>query len=75
MSKIKTTPNALDYINNKQQIRNNKEWLDAVKTDAEQRGITVDEAVRGHATYTVDQKIYDGRMKLPETVSKSDDTP
>ena len=50
-----------------QQIRNYKEWYDAVKADAEQRGITVEEAVTLHATYTVDQQIREGKIKLPET--------
>jgi hypothetical protein len=50
-----------------QQIRNYLEWFDAVKADAEQKGITIDEAVRSHATYTVDQQIREGKIKLPET--------
>ena len=50
-----------------QQIRNYQEWFDAVKADAEQKGITIDEAVRSHATYTVDQQIREGKIKLPET--------
>lgn len=50
-----------------QQIRNYKEWYDAVKADAEQKGITVEEAVTLHATYTVDQQIREGKIKLPET--------
>jgi hypothetical protein len=50
-----------------QQIRNYKEWYDAVKADAEQRSITVEEAVTLHATYTVDQQIREGKIKLPET--------
>ena len=49
-----------------QQIWNYKEWLDAVKADAKQKGISVEEAVRGHATYTVDQQIYEGKIILPE---------
>ena len=49
-----------------QQIRNYKEWYDAVKADAEQKGITVEEAVHGHATYTVDQQIHEGIIILPE---------
>ncbi len=49
-----------------QKIINYKEWYDAVKADAEQKGITVEEAVRGHATYTVDQQIREGKIKLPE---------
>ncbi len=49
-----------------QQIRNYKEWYDAVKADAAQKGITVEEAVHGHATYTVDQKIHEGIIILPE---------
>ena len=50
-----------------QKIINYKEWYDAVKGDAEKRGITVDEAVRLHATYTVDQQIREGKITLPET--------
>ena len=50
-----------------QNIRNYKEWFDAVKADAEKRGITIDEAVTLHATYTVDQQIREGKTKLPET--------
>jgi hypothetical protein len=50
-----------------QQIRNYKEWYDAVKADAEQKGITIEEAVTLHATYTVDQQIREGKIKLPET--------
>ena len=54
-------------LQTEQQIRNYKEWFDAVKTDAEKRGITIDEAVRNHATYTVDQRILEGKIILPET--------
>jgi len=50
-----------------QQIRNYKEWFDAAKADAERLGITIDESVHNHATYTVDQKIYEGKIKLPKT--------
>ena len=50
-----------------QQIRNYKEWFDVAKADAERLGITVDESVRNHATYTVDQQIHEGKIKLPET--------
>ena len=50
-----------------QQIRNYKEWYDAVKADAEQRGITIEEAITLHATYTVDQQIRESKIKLPET--------
>ena len=50
-----------------QKIRNYKEWFDAVKADAERLGITIDESVRNHATYTVDQQIHEGKIKLPET--------
>ena len=50
-----------------QKIRNYKEWFDVVKADAERLGITVDESVRNHATYTVDQQIHEGKIKLPET--------
>ena len=49
-----------------QQIWNYKEWLDAVKADAKQKGISVEEAVHGHATYTVDQQIYKGKIILPK---------
>lgn len=49
-----------------QRIWNQKEWLDAVATEAERRNITVEEAVHGHATYTVDQQIYEGKIILPE---------
>ena len=48
-------------------IWNYKEWLDAVKADAEQKGITVEEAVHSHATYTVDKQIREGMIKLIET--------
>ena len=58
-----------------QQIRNYPEWFDAVKTDAEQKGITVDEAVRSHAIYTVDKQIYEGKIKLPETDTIQEDNP
>ena len=54
-------------LQTEQQIRNYKEWFDAVKADAERLGITIDESVRNHATYTVDQRIYEGKIKLPET--------
>ncbi len=50
-----------------QKIRNYKEWYDAVKADAIEKGITVDEAVRLHATYTIDQQIREGKITLPET--------
>ena len=50
-----------------QKIWNYKEWLDAVKADAEQNGITVEEAVHIHASYTVDKQIREGTIKLPET--------
>ena len=50
-----------------QQIINTKEWFDVAKADAERLGITIDESVRNHATYTVDQRIYQGKIKLPET--------
>ena len=49
-----------------QKIWNYKEWLDAVKADAQQKGMTVEEAVRAHATYTVDQQIREGKITLPE---------
>mgnify|MGYP007070212266 CR=1 FL=1 len=48
-------------------IWNYKEWLESVKADAEKRGITIDEAVTLHATYTVDLQIHEGKIKLPET--------
>ena len=48
-------------------IRNYKEWFDAVKNYAEQEGISIDEAVRINATYTVDKQIHEGTIKLPET--------
>ena len=47
-------------------IWNYKEWLESVKADAEKRGITIEEAVTLHATYTVDQRIHDGKIVLPE---------
>jgi len=50
-----------------QKIRNYKDWFDAVKTDAEQKGISINDAVHNHATYTVDQQIREGKIKLPET--------
>lgn len=50
-----------------QKIWNYKEWLDAVKAYAEQKGISLEEAVNIHATYTVDQQIREGKIKLPET--------
>ena len=50
-----------------QQIINTQEWFDVAKADAERLGITIDESVRNHATYTVDQRIYQGKIKLPET--------
>ena len=49
-----------------QKIRNYKEWFDAVKADAKQKGISEEEAVRVHATYTVDKQINEGKIKLPE---------
>lgn len=49
-----------------QKIRNYKEWYDAVKAEAEQKGLSVDEVVRAHATYTVDQQIREGKIILPE---------
>ena len=49
-----------------QRIWNYTEWLDAVKADAAQKGITVEEAVHGHAIYTVDQQILEGKITLPE---------
>jgi hypothetical protein len=58
-----------------QQIRNYPEWFETVKADAERRGITVDEAVRGHATYTVDQQILKGKVTLPETETKPQGNP
>ena len=54
-------------LQTEQQIRNYKEWFDAVKADAERLSISIDESVRNHATYTVDQRIYEGKIKLPET--------
>ena len=58
-----------------QNIWNNKEWLDVVKADAEQKGISVEEAVHNHATYTVNQQIYEGKIKLPETNTIQEDNP
>ena len=58
-----------------QKIWNYKEWLDAVKADAEQKGITVEEAVHGHATYTVDKQIREGKIKLLETDTTPKDNP
>jgi len=58
-----------------QQIRNYKEWLDAVKADAEQKGITVNEAVHLHAAYTVDQRIHEGKIILPETDTTTQGNP
>ncbi len=49
-----------------QQIINTKEWLDVAKADAERLGITIEESVRNHATYTVDEQIHQGKIKLPE---------
>lgn len=46
-------------------IRNYKEWFDAVKASAEKQGISVDEAVRNNAVYTVDKQISEGVIKLP----------
>lgn len=50
-----------------QKIRNYKEWFDVVKADAEKLGITIDESVRNHASYTVDEQIRQGKIILPET--------
>ena len=50
-----------------QNIWNYQEWLDAVKADAALRGITVEEAVHYHATYTVDVQIHEGKITLPNT--------
>ena len=50
-----------------QQIINYKEWYDVAKADAQRLGITVEESVRNHATYTVDEQIRQGKIILPET--------
>ena len=50
-----------------QKIWNYKEWLDVVKADAKQKGISVEEAVHNHATFTVNQQIHEGKIILPET--------
>ena len=50
-----------------QKIINYKEWYDVAKADAQRLGITVEESVRNHATYTVDEQIRQGKIMLPET--------
>ena len=50
-----------------QSIRDDRDWLKAVKEDAVKRGITVDECVTIHASYMVNKQIQEGKIKLPET--------
>lgn len=50
-----------------QNIWNYQEWLDFVKTDAEKKGISLEEAVHQHAIYTVDSQIRNGKITLPKT--------
>ena len=52
-----------------QSIRDERDWLKAVKEDAEKRGISVDECLTMHATYMIDMQIQEGKIKLPETDS------
>lgn len=49
------------------QIINYKEWYDVAKEDAKRLGITIEESLRNHATYTVDEQIRQGKIILPKT--------
>lgn len=51
-----------------QKIWFNKEWINLLKQQAIEKGISLEEWVHINATYTVDKKIYDGIIVLPEPV-------
>ena len=72
--------NRAEYINiliqqMEEKIRNYQEWFDAVKQQAQKEGITVDEAVHNHATYAVEQQIYEGKITLPNFEDEPQDKP
>ena len=51
-----------------QKIWFNKEWINLLKQQAIEKGISLEEWVHINATYTVDKKIHDGIIVLPEPV-------
>lgn len=75
-----TNLNVEDYreiliVQMEQTIRNNQEWFDGVKAYADKNGITIDEALRVNAAYTVDVQIQEGKIKLPETKTNQENNP
>ena len=51
-----------------QKIWYNKEWIKLLKQQAIEKGIPLEEWVHTNAAYTVDTKIRDGIIVLPEPV-------
>ena len=49
-----------------QQIRRDKQWLEVIKKEADEKGIPLDENIHRHAAYMVDQKILNGEIILPQ---------
>lgn len=49
-----------------EKIKRDPNWLKLVKTDAEKKGISVDENIHNHALYTVNTQIAKGEIKLPD---------
>ena len=49
-----------------EKIRRDPNWLKLVKTDAEKKGVSVEENIHSHALYTVNTQIANGEVKLPD---------
>lgn len=47
-------------------IKNDPNWYELVKKDAEKKGISLEENLRNHALYTVNNQIAKGEVKLPD---------
>lgn len=46
-------------------IKNDREWYEWIKKDAAKKGISVEECLHGHAQYTVNTKIANGEIIIP----------
>ena len=48
------------------QIKNDPNWYGMVKKQAEEKGISLEENLRNHATYMVNTQISKGEIQLPD---------
>ena len=53
-----------------QKIWYDKDWLKALKKQAEEKGVPLDQWVHDNAVYMVNQQIHEGKIVLPETESE-----